>query len=79
MLIHNNNIKKNNFLFKKMPHPFPTERNWQKKSHLKLLHFIMFDTIFSQEKEEMMTLKILKNKPTYIAQLRYFAQATVFP
>lgn len=39
----------------------------------------MFDTIFSQEKEEMMTLKILKNKPTYITQLRYFAQAAVFP
>lgn len=33
----------------------------------------MFDIIFSQEKEETMSLKILKNKPTGIAQLRIFA------
>lgn len=45
--MRSNNIK-DGFLLK-MPHPFPTERNWQ-KIHLKLTHCIMFYTILSKKK-----------------------------
>lgn len=45
--MRSNNIK-DGFLLK-MPHPFPTERNWQ-EIHLKLTHFIMFYTILGKKK-----------------------------
>lgn len=61
LTIHNNNIKKNYFLLKKCPIPFSLTVTDKKGRHLKLLHFIMFETFFSQEKEETKSLKILKN------------------